>query len=227
MKNRRLLYGFVILLLILLVQFMTNIVRGYYCYDSYLLGVLRVAYLFAFWIILLILYFKNIESLSQPFKIILLFLFPFFCSMVVINGATSKSISHRIESEKKKDQGYYVLQAKKRAFVILGCVGWPYDIFVNDYKLYLRGTSWLPNSSDTILVGVLKEGKPSMHFIFNEHPTHQEIEHAQMGWYMEGDTEKPFNESEFQLFKKEVLRNDSIAKENGKLRNKYSRNRRK
>ena len=220
MKNKKIIYRFILLLLILLLLFITNILRGYYGDNSYLVPILRLMYLIVFWFVAIKKIILSI-SIRKPLNLLLVLLIPLFWWLFLTTHFNSKQIALRIESENQKEHGFYVLIAKKEDFSFL--LNWPYTLIINDHKLYLQGTGWLPNSNDTILVGVLKEGKSWKHFIFNEHPTRYEIEHAKQGWYIEGDTKSKFNAYKFNLFKKVVLNNDSIAREDGKPKNKYDR----
>ena len=133
----------------------------------------------------------------------------------------STKLALRDISEQKKNMGYYVKVAIVKDFNYFIYIGWNYSIYIGKKKLYKGGFAWLPDS-DTILVGMLKTGDPIEHFIFKEHPTHEEIEKAKQGlWYMEGDTEKTLNIFDYGRFVKNVFKQDSIYKKNSKPRSKW------
>jgi len=151
---------------------------------------------------------RIIYMIKNPLLVLLIPVMLFLVATVIM---TSSYMVYRDKTEQKKDMGYYVTVAIVNDFDIICQIGWPYSIYLGHNKLYREGCAWLPNC-DTILVGMLKTAETESHFIFKEHPTHEEIEHAKQGWYMEGDTEKRFNEYSYMFFKAIILKRDSIER---------------
>ncbi len=111
----------------------------------------------------------------------------------------------------RKNDGYYIIPAVKQDFKMLCEFGWRFN-FLIDNKLLFECKTEFVQSSDTILIGIMKEAKINRSFTFKKYPTHEEIEHAKQGWYMEGDTEKPLNKYAYTFFKAIILKQDSINK---------------
>ena len=110
-----------------------------------------------------------------------------------------------------KNDGYYIIPAVKKDFTMLCEFGWKFNFLIGNKLLYNSQTEFV-QSSDTILIGIMKEARINRCFTFKKYPTHEEIEHAKKGWYMEGDTEKPFNKYAYLFFKAIILKQDSIGK---------------
>ena len=122
----------------------------------------------------------------------------------------------------RRNEGYYIIPAIKKDFTMFCEFGWKYKFLLGKKLLYAYKTEFLPDS-DTILVGVMKEARLFKEFTLKKNPTHEEIEHAKQGWYMEGDIEKPFNKYSYMFFQAIYYKRDSIERENNKPKSRWDK----
>lgn len=197
----------IIILSLLIVSIILSYVRGLVCDElNIIFGILSLIIL----IVDCVIWIKTLDHYGINWITRLLFVIGIFigCSVVV----EEYYIYNSTQAQRKALEGhsYWVMPAKIRSFSFFYfCFGWHYDLIIGDKMIDAELTAWLPNC-DTILIGVLSNERGiTNHFIYDKHPTSKDIEHAKNGWYMENNTEKPFNEFKFNDFMQVILKNDN------------------
>lgn len=174
-------------------------------WDIRFLGIIRVISFITYWYGV----FKFIFKLKRfgPLCALLIPVFMYLIATCYIYGEYSYQEKY---CKMHNDSGYYIFPAIKKDF---NFCGWEYQFILNNKRVHTSRTVFIPNS-DMILLGVMKkEENLEQNFIFNKHPTNEEIEHAKRGWYMEGDSEKTINILDYGRFVNSLLKKDSILKE--------------
>lgn len=197
-----------IIIISLILLFFSKYLRGYAMFDNHWYYLWATISFLLFWfgvVKFIFMIFPQRKSLG------LLLLLPIFGYLIFTCAFYGSLSANKLYCENHKDDGYYILFATKRNFSLFFYCGWKYDIWLDGCKLFQCCHTGLC-SNDTILIGMLDEGKSHRNFIYSNNPTHDDIEHSKQGWYMQGDEEKFIDEKAFLHFKNSIIDYDSMQR---------------